>query len=78
MSPEGFPQADWPHFQTLIKELLAEGLIVKEDGEWIDKARNKNVYRTTRKGDAYVFMLCQLPPPQECFCDAAGKPIRRA
>lgn len=55
--------------RKIFDELLDEGVI-----EWTGD--DKDCFRTTEKGRAWIASLCSVPPPEPCWKDGAtGKLI---
>jgi len=60
------PRFDAPAVKGAITMMVNEGLIYNE---------GKNIYTTTKKGEAHIKQLCNLPFPREGFLGFDGHEI---
>lgn len=62
----------WPTissaFEGGVEEFVSKGAIVRD-------VTSGSGYRTTPLGDAWVHLICNVPPPRAVFLDSNGREI---
>lgn len=63
---------EWMNGENMVRKTIEEFLQI---GVIYPDPESPNVYRTTRKGRAWVEAICNTPVPREMFVDEIGRVI---